>query len=159
MSDDGERHGTSDDEDDYDKRCSEYIIALRQELSAMQADLSTTKQCRHREKVQLDLLRVEQRRLQHQVEKVQTRLELERQVEQLQAKVARQQEQLKLSQSSSQQATCTAQPLNLSTRTIGSQTTTEIDGALLDGSAELAFSVIAAEPKSPGRRLRRVDYV
>jgi hypothetical protein len=49
--------------------------------------------------------------------------------------------------------------LNLSTRTIGSQTTTEIDGALLDGSAELAFSVIAAEPKSPGRRLRRVDYV
>jgi hypothetical protein len=158
MSSNGERHGTSDDEDDYDTRCSEYIIALRQELTAMQADLSTTKQCRHRQQLQLDLLRVEQRRLQHQVEKAQTRLELERQVEQLQAKVAHQQEQLKFSQSTKQVNRATQHP-NLSTPMIGSQETPVVDDALLDGGDELASFVSSAEPKSPGRRLRRVDFV
>jgi chromosome segregation ATPase len=159
MSDDGERHGTSDDEDDYDKQCSEYIMALRQELTAIQADLVSTKQCRRQEKVQLDVLRAEQRRLQQQLEKVQTRLQLERQVLQLQAKVACQQEQLKLAQSSSQQVTCTAQPLNLSTRMIGSLETPAADGAFLGGGAELASFVIASEPSSPGRKMRRVDIV
>jgi chromosome segregation ATPase len=154
MSNDGERHGTSDDdnEDDYDTRCSEYIIALRQELTAIKADLVATQQCRHREKVQLDVLRAEQRRLQQHLEKFQARLRLERQVEQLQEKVARQQEQLKLAQSSAKHATCKAPP-DISTPTIGLHETPVVDGA------ELASFVIAPEPKAPARRLRRVDIV